>query len=82
MADEPKSKGMSQRDRVMVMAAEKMAPIHEAIRKAEQEKMLQALFDKSHIKTIDRWIAQQNDPSIDLPEAVRRLVEIGLMVKK
>jgi hypothetical protein len=81
MADEPKTKGMSQRGRVMVMA-EKMAPIHEAIRKAEQEKMLQALFDKSHIKTIDRWIARQNDPSIDRPKAVRRLVEIGLMVKK
>jgi hypothetical protein len=54
----------------------------EVIRKAEQEKMLQALFDNSHIKTIDRWIAQQNDPSIDRPEAIRRLVEIGLMVKK
>jgi hypothetical protein len=27
---------------------------------------------------LDAWLAQQNDPDLSRPEAIRRLVEIGL----
>lgn len=30
------------------------------------------------LTAIDLWISQQNDPSVTRPEAIRRLVEIGL----
>jgi len=30
---------------------------------------------------MDKWIAGQTDPAIDRPEAIRRLVEIGLKAK-
>jgi hypothetical protein len=31
---------------------------------------------------VDKWIKQQNDPSLDHMDAIRRLVEIGLKAKK
>jgi len=30
---------------------------------------------------VDKWIQQQNDPSLDRMEAIRRLVELGLKAK-
>ncbi len=69
------------RDRVIALA-EAVGPIHKEIQRKEQEKRLHDLLGKDHLKAVDKWIAKQNDPAIDRPEAIRRLVEIGLKVKK
>jgi hypothetical protein len=34
-----------------------------------------------HLKALDAWIAEQGAPFATRPEAVRRLVEIGLRAK-
>jgi hypothetical protein len=31
---------------------------------------------------VDRWVEKQEDPDLTRPEAIRRLVEIGLKAKK
>jgi hypothetical protein len=69
------------RNRVIAMA-EAIGPIHKEIEAKKQEKMLQDLLGKDHLKALDKWIAKQNEPAIDRPEAIRRLVEIGLKAKK
>jgi hypothetical protein len=33
------------------------------------------------LATLDAWIADQNEPDLTRPEAIRRLVEIGLRAK-
>jgi hypothetical protein len=72
-----------ERDRNRVIAlAEAMGPIHKEIQREKQDKMLQDLLGKDHLKAVDKWIARQNDLAIDRPEAIRRLVEIGLKAKK
>jgi hypothetical protein len=68
------------RNRVIEMA-EAIGPIYKEIEAKKQEKMLQDLLGKDHLKAVDKWIAKQNDPAIDRPEAIRRLVEIALKVK-
>jgi hypothetical protein len=34
------------------------------------------------LATLDTWIARQKEPDLSRPEAIRRLVEIGLKAKK
>ena len=34
------------------------------------------------LDALDAWIAKQNEPDLSRPEAIRRLVEIGLKAKK
>jgi hypothetical protein len=34
------------------------------------------------LDALDAWIAKQDDPDLTRPEAIRRLVEIGLRRKK
>ena len=41
---------------------------------------LRVLPDQS--AAIDNWIAKQKEPALTRPEAIRRLVELGLKVKK
>jgi hypothetical protein len=43
-----------------------------------RENALLTIFERQHLKAVDKWIAAQDDTSIDRPEAIRRLVEIGL----
>ncbi|WOH53827.1 hypothetical protein [Bradyrhizobium sp. sBnM-33] len=31
---------------------------------------------------LDRWITRQNEPNLTRPEAIRRLLELGLKAKK
>jgi hypothetical protein len=31
---------------------------------------------------LDRWITRQNEPNLTRPEAIRRLVELGLKAKE
>ena len=47
-----------------------------------QQTMLKEIFDAAQLKQLDKWIKGQNDPAIDRPEAIRRLVELGLKAKK
>jgi hypothetical protein len=34
------------------------------------------------LATLDGWISRQKEPDLTRPEAIRRLVELGLKVKK
>jgi hypothetical protein len=34
------------------------------------------------IAALDAWIAKRKEPELSRPEAIRRLVELGLKVKK
>jgi hypothetical protein len=34
-----------------------------------------------HLDAVDNWIAKQKEPGLSRPEAIRRLVELGLKVK-
>jgi hypothetical protein len=34
------------------------------------------------LSNLDAWIAKQKEPDLSRPEAIRRLVEIGLKAKK
>jgi len=34
------------------------------------------------LSTLDAWIAKQQEPDLSRPEAIRRLVELGLKAKK
>jgi hypothetical protein len=47
----------------------------------EQDRFLESVFNAEQIELVDKWIAT-NDPAIDRSEAIRRLVELGLKVKK
>jgi hypothetical protein len=33
------------------------------------------------LATLDAWISRQNEPDLSRPEAIRRLVELGLKAK-
>jgi tyrosyl-tRNA synthetase len=46
-----------------------------------REEAVRKLFSKDQLKQIDEWLKLQSEP-IDRPEAIRRLVEIGLKAKK
>jgi hypothetical protein len=62
----------------MAMSAQRMA---KAMLQSQQESMLKNVFSPAQLKQLDKWIAGQSDPAIDRPEAIRRLVEIGLKAK-
>ena len=34
------------------------------------------------LRPLDAWIAKQKEPDLSRPEAIRRLVELGLKAKK
>ena len=46
-----------------------------------QRDPLKSTFSAAQLKLIDKWISA-TDPTLDRPEAIRRLVEIGLKAKK
>jgi hypothetical protein len=39
-------------------------------------------FLTAPLARIDEWITRQSDPALTRPEAIRRLVELGLKAKK
>jgi hypothetical protein len=47
-------------------------------KEATHKNAVELVAGPAHLKNIDRWIKQQNDPSIDRIEAIRRLIEIAL----
>jgi hypothetical protein len=46
------------------------------------EEMLKSVFSGPQFRQVDKWTAEQHDPAIDRPEAIRRLVELGLKAQK
>ena len=52
-----------------------------AMLQANEQRMMKTVFSTAQLKHLDKWIAVQNDPAIDRPEAIRRLVELGLKAK-
>jgi hypothetical protein len=52
----------------------------DAMLREKRDTGLKSIFSKAEIKIIDKWIVG-NDPTLDLTEAIRRLVEIGLKAK-
>jgi hypothetical protein len=45
------------------------------------EKAPEMIFSREQLILVDNWIAA-NDLTLDRPEAIRRLVELGLKVKR
>jgi len=39
-------------------------------------------LESDRFDALDNWIAKQKEPDLSRPEAIRRLVELGLRVKK
>ena len=52
----------------------------ELVMRIERDDPLKSIFSAAQLKLIDKWISA-TDPTLDRPEAIRRLVEIGLKVK-
>jgi hypothetical protein len=48
----------------------------------QEEKLFQRLLGNTLLKAVDQWIAERNDPAFGRSEAIRRLVELGLKVRK
>jgi hypothetical protein len=46
----------------------------------QRDDPLKSTFSAAQLKLIDKWISA-TDPRLDRPEAIRRLVEIGLKAK-
>jgi hypothetical protein len=53
----------------------------ELVVRNQRDDPLKSIFSAAQLKLIDKWIFT-TDPTLDRPEAVRRLVELGLKVKK
>jgi hypothetical protein len=62
-------------------AAVSAAKAKRALTQTEQDGFLGSIFNAEQIELLDKWIAT-NDPAIDRSETIRRLVELGLKVKK
>ena len=39
-------------------------------------------LESDQFDALDNWIAKQKEPNLSRPEAIRRLVELGLKAKK
>jgi hypothetical protein len=52
----------------------------QTVLKAQQDAMLKSIFSTAQLKVVDKWIAT-NDPTLDRPKAIRRLVELGIKAK-
>jgi hypothetical protein len=63
------------------IAAENAKASAKVVLQAQQDRLLRSIFTAAQIKLVDKWIAI-NDPTFDRPEAIRRLVELGLKTKK
>jgi len=53
----------------------------ELVIRNQRDDPLKSIFSAAQLKLIDKWIFTTN-PTLDRPEAIRRLVEIGLKAKK
>ena len=62
-------------------AAVSAAKARQALTQTEQDGFPGSVFNAEQIELLDKWIAT-NELAIDRSEAIRRLVELGLKVKK
>ncbi len=53
----------------------------ELVIRNQRDDPLKSIFTAAQLKLIDKWISA-TDPTLHRPEAIRRLVELGLKVKK
>jgi hypothetical protein len=53
----------------------------ELVIRNQRDDPLKSIFSAAQLKLIDKWIFT-TDPTLDRPEAIRRLVEIGLKAKR
>ena len=53
----------------------------ELVIRNQRDDPLKAIFSAAQIKLVDKWISA-TDPMLGRPEAIRRLVELGLKAKK
>jgi hypothetical protein len=53
----------------------------ELVVRNQRDDPLKSIFSAAQLKLIDKWIFT-TDPTLDRPEAVRRLLEIGRKAKK
>ena len=52
----------------------------ELVIRNQRDDPLKSIFSAAQLKLIDKWIST-TDSTLDRPEAIRRLVEIGLKAK-
>jgi hypothetical protein len=52
----------------------------ELVIRNQRDDPLKSIFSAAQLKLIDKWIFTTN-PTLDRPEAIRRLVELGLKAK-
>jgi hypothetical protein len=64
-----------------LIGAGNAAKIAEEMKRSQQDSLMKQIFSAVHLKQIDKWITQSGVPATDRPEAIRRLVELGLMAK-
>jgi hypothetical protein len=53
----------------------------ELVIRNQRDDPLKSIFSAAQLKLIDKWIFT-TDPTLDRPEAIRRLVELGLKARK
>jgi hypothetical protein len=53
----------------------------EFVMRSQRDDPLKSIFNAAQLKLIDIWISA-TDPTLDRPEAIRRLVDFGLKAKK
>ena len=46
----------------------------------QRDDPLKSIFSAAQLKLVDKWILAE-DPTLNRPEAIRRLVEIGLKAR-
>ena len=74
MAEDPTVRARSAATRIRQQIAA-------SVLQQQLEEMLKIVFSGRQLKQVDQWIAEQHGPAIDRPEAMRRLVELGLKAK-
>jgi hypothetical protein len=52
----------------------------EFVMRKQRDDLLKSIFSPAQLKFVDEWISAA-DPTLDRPEAIRRLVELGLKSK-
>ena len=52
----------------------------ELVMRNQRDDPLKSIFSAAQLKLVDKWILAE-DPTLNRPEAIRRLVEIGLKAR-
>jgi hypothetical protein len=52
----------------------------ELVMRSQRDDPLKLIFSAAQLKLVDKWILAE-DPTLNRPEAIRRLIEIGLKAR-